>query len=528
VCAALLAACSPLYLWAQQEARPYALATLFAVASFYALLRILADHSPGPAASSRRSRQLGWGTLYILSTLAMLATHYHTFQLLPAYAAIYVLARGHRKGGTWWAVLATGTAAGAIALYGLREILPPSDIPGYSFVPLGTLVQDVLRSFPLGVSGTKLVLYQWTSVGLLLSALIILLIRPGRPSRRRAAYLLLCFALPVIEMYAFSHVRPVYMNIRHLIFASPFYYLLLAAGVAQARHIRLGKALRVPIVVPVGVAMAMLLVGMGLSTRTYFADPHYDKEDHRGWGEYLTEHVRPGDAVIVYPGAVYELYTYYSSSPAAYYGFPLRFGVSAEETVRRLVEIGKQYDRVWVAHSLTPAWAYRDDVTLDWLKENALQIAHAEFGGHLNTFPVYAFSLEPMITGALPEEATALGLDFGGQLCLLGFHSIDESVAAGQPLRLSLHWSAEQPPDQEYRFTLSLTDEAGYTWASLDYVPYDGTYPPADWPVGRIVRDDVDIDVPPGAPPGRYELIRSTRPTTVALPWPYERWTAGS
>ena len=518
VCAALLAACSPLYLWAQQEARPYALATLFAVASFYALLRMLADHPPGLPASSRPSRQLGWGALYILSTLAMLATHYHTFQLLPAYAAIYLLARGHQKGRTWWAVLATVAAAGAIALYGLREIMPQSDIPGYSFVPLGTLVQDVLRSFPLGVSGTKLVLYQWTSTGLLLVALIILFIRPGRPSRRRAAYLLVCFALPVIEMYAFSHIRPVYMNIRHLIFASPFYYLLLAAGFSQARHIGLGKVIRIPVVVLVGVAIAMLLVGMGLSTRTYFADPQYDKEDHRGWGEYLTEHVRPGDVVLVYPGAVYELYTYYSSSPAPYYGFPTDFGASAEKTVRRLVEIGKEFDRVWIAHSLTPGWAYRGDVTLEWLKENALQVAHAEFGGHLNTFPVYAFSLEPMIADALPQEASPLALDFGGEVHLLGVHSIDESVTAGHPLRLSLYWSAARALSQEYRFALSLTDEAGYTWASLDYVPYDGTYPPTRWPSDRIVRDDIDIELPPGTPPGSYSLHVSVYPADGSGP----------
>jgi len=296
VCAALLAACSPLYLWAQQEARPYALATLFGLTSFYALLRLLADRPPESVATRHRSSQLGWGALYVLATAAMLGTHYMSLQLLPAYGAIYLLARGHRKGRAWWALLAAGATALAVGLYGLLEILARSDIARQNFVPLPTLVQDVLRSFPLGVSGTELVLYQWIAFGLLLAALGILFTRPEAPLRRRAVYLLLCFVVPVIEMYAFSYFRTVYMNIRHLIFASPFYYLLLAAGIAQARHIRLGKALRVPIVVPVGVAMAMLLVGMGLSTRTYFADPHYDKEDHMAFPSALVSAQRKPSA----------------------------------------------------------------------------------------------------------------------------------------------------------------------------------------------------------------------------------------
>ena len=46
VLAAGLGALSPLYLWSQQEARPYALGTVLATASFYALMRMLGG-SPG-------------------------------------------------------------------------------------------------------------------------------------------------------------------------------------------------------------------------------------------------------------------------------------------------------------------------------------------------------------------------------------------------------------------------------------------------------------------------------------------------
>ncbi|HUT19878.1 MAG TPA: hypothetical protein VM366_12040, partial [Anaerolineae bacterium] len=53
---------------------------------------------------------------------------------------------------------------------------------------------------------------------------------------------------------------------------------------------------------------------------------------------------------------------------------------------------------------------------------------------------------------------------------------------------------------------------------SLDYVPYDGTYPPTDWPADRIVRDDIDIDIPPGTPPGSYSLHVSVYPADGSGP----------
>jgi hypothetical protein len=486
VCAALLGACSPLYLWAQQEARPYALVTLFAVTSFYALIRTLFDRSSDLRTDAHPVHRMSWSALYVLSTVAMLATHYHALLLLPAHGAMYLLAQRHHRGRTFWALLATGVVAGVIALYGLRKIAPRGEIPTYVFIPLGTLLQDVLRSFPLGVSGTRLVLFQWVSVGMLLAALIVLFTRPKRSSRRYAACLLLCFALPV-------------------------------AGAARAYSVQSSRKTRISIGALAGLAMGILLVGMGLSTYTFFVDPLYDKEDHRAWGRYLDEHVRPNDVVFVYPGAVYELYRYYTSSTAPYYGIPL-LGASPEQTLQYVLDIARHYDRLWIAHSLTPSWAYSRDITLDWLREQAVQIALVKFQGHANRFPVYAFSLEPPVTASLPAEARPLALDFGGQLRLLGSRAVSEQVLAGRPLQLSLYWSATRILDRGYRFTLSLRDSAGTSWSSLDYVPYKGMYPLAQWPLDGIVRDDIDIDIPPGTPPGRYWVNVSVYPADRSGP----------
>jgi 4-amino-4-deoxy-L-arabinose transferase-like glycosyltransferase len=492
--AALLGAISPLYLWAQQEARPYALGTTLAALSLYALMRLL----PAPAADSgaqRRGQKTGWDLVYACSTLALLATHYHGTLLLLPQGLIALVARARHKGRLLAGLLVAGLAAGGALVWVLRVVMPPVDLPGYTFVPLGVLLQDVFRSFPLGISGDTLGVFPWVSAGLLLAALGILIVRRRRASWQYAAYAALCCLLPIAEIYAVSFVRPAYMNIRHLIFASPFYYILLGAGVAEARQVHVR--------VPVHLALGALLVGMLLSTHVYRTQ--FAKEDHRGWGRYLSEHVRPGDLVLVNPGAIGELYFYYVQSQAPYYGFPL-LDAGKEDTLDLLQQLAEENDRVWVAQSLTPYWANPGNLALKWLRQHATQIAFADFDSANTVVQADAFRLHPPVIAALPEAAAPLALDFEERLRLLGWDSTADQAVSGHTLQLSLYWSAPQALDQEYRIALSLGDDEGYAWAARDYAPCAGTFATVQWPAGAIVRDDVDLDLPPGIPPGRYRL----------------------
>jgi len=542
----LLGTLSPLYLWAQQEARPYALGTLLATASFYALIRILHHHpSPTPVAHRsrmQRVREMGWQAAYLLSAVAMLITHYQSLLLLAAQAVIVLVAQSHRRRRLLWAPLIASIVAVAVFAWGLRMMPRQASIPGYEFITLGTLLHDVLRSFPLGISGTGLALFQWVGTGLLSAAFVILIARGRNTPWQHTLYLYLCFLMPIGEIYALSFVRPAYMNVRHLIFASPFYYLLLAASLSQARHLRVRLPLalsrsrtapreivparragtprsgcRTPrmrdpgraVLALLSLAMGILLVGMVVSTYTYLTG--YAKEDHRGWGRYLSDHIRPDDFVLINPGAISELYFYYVESEVSWYGFPL-INAGKEQTIAQLQEIMNQHDRVWVAQSLTPHWANPGNVTLEWLRENALRIAFADFYSASTTVQAHAFRLKPPLLERMPESVSPVALDFDDQLHLLGLSSPMEHVAAGHTLQLSLYWSATRPLNRDYRVTLSLSDDTGISWTSLDYAPTAGAYPTSQWAADRIVRDDVDLDVPPGVPPGSYRLKLSVYP----------------
>jgi hypothetical protein len=245
------------------------------------------------------------------------------------------------------------------------------------------------------------------------------------------------------------------------------------------------------------------IAGMLLSTQAYLSA--YLKEDHRGWGRYLSQHVRPDDLVLINPGASAQLYFYYVKSPARWYGFPL-LNTGPEPTLEQIAELAANNDRLWIAQSMTPHWANRGDLALNWLHENAMLLDGDHFYSANTTVLAELFQLKPALLDALPDHAVPVPLDFGERLSLLGTHATTDAVVSGETLKLSFYWSALEPLDQAYRMTVSLKDDRGRTWLQLDRAPFAGAYPTDRWPSNQIVRDDLDVDVPLGTPPGRYWL----------------------
>jgi len=79
-------------------------------------------------------------------------------------------------------------------------------------------------------------------------------------------------------------------------------------------------------------------------------------------------------------------------------------------------------------------------------------------------------------------------------------------VAAGDTIHLDLLWQMERPTGVDYRVTARLVGEEGSLWAVRDSAPADGTYPTSMWDPGEIVRDQLNLAIPPETPPGHYDL----------------------
>jgi hypothetical protein len=119
-----------------------------------------------------------------------------------------------------------------------------------------------------------------------------------------------------------------------------------------------------------------------------------------------------------------------------------------------------------------------------------------------------------------------LDVVFGDQAALLGYR-LDRApgdlalfTAASLPawnpwplattyperLRVTLLWQARRQMGASYKVFVHLEDETGARRAQADAVPLSGVYPTSRWSVGETVRDYLDLDLPPGLPPGRYVL----------------------
>ncbi len=111
--------------------------------------------------------------------------------------------------------------------------------------------------------------------------------------------------------------------------------------------------------------------------------------------------------------------------------------------------------------------------------------------------------------------------DFGVATALEPF-APTESFAPGRTARVTLDWRAESAVN-DFIVRLQLYDPAGRLVAQQDERPLRGLYAASQWQPGEYVSDVHNFLIPPGAPPGTYQLKLQTldastkQPTSGAL-----------
>jgi 4-amino-4-deoxy-L-arabinose transferase-like glycosyltransferase len=506
--AAALTALSPMYLWYGQEVRNYALVALLSLLSFYLFFRAFFDPEAPPALRGRWT----WVVAWILVSMGLVATHYLGALLVVLQLVALGLDFGRQSGNRRLLLLIIALVLVATLVPLTYVLLTRSGVgerPGFEFVSLPVLLRDLLNSFGLGPSADVGLWYVLLIDLLFLLFLIwglVWLVRPGASARNRTAGLLLSgyLFLPILVLFLFSFVLPVYMNSRHLILISPAFYLLVAVGLTRWQ----GR------MAWVAALCALLMVGGVIySTYNYFYNPGYDKDHHREWGEYLRAHVRPGDVVVVNPPHIAELYDYYASSEVPWIGLPL-LGGSRQDTKDRLEGLLEQYDRVWLALSRTPPWGDRGRVPQNWLNENAFRLSRESFQSYASAILATSYLREWPSVSSLPDDAQPLGVRYTPELRLEGYRLASES-RSGDLLQVQLYWATDDYLAEQYSVLLRLVDEIGHIWGQDEGCPYDGLYPMWQWQPNLTLRDEHGISISPGTPPGQYqlELILVSRPS---------------
>jgi mannosyltransferase len=497
--AALFGAISPLYLWYSHEARMYTMLTFLGLLSFYTLLRMLIPNVKRQTSNVKYPiSNIQLSIVYILSSAAMLATHYLGFLVLLVELVVFF---SFLRRARWWRVAIPVLGVILIALpilyYGFST-LPKGEMAGFRFIPLLELLRDVSNSFSLGISvkAKQVLAVHWVFRSIFLIGSLTIVWRAFRPLSPKALSALIYLFVPVFSIYLLSHVQPAYMNIRHLMAASPAFYLILAVGLVTIKS-------KWPLIF--ASCLALMVVGSAHSTQQYFYNEKYAKDDHRAWGEYLKAHAQPGDIIVVDPPHISQLYRYYADAGLPWTGLP-RLVSPDEDTVSALEVLMTEYDRIWLAFSYTPPWGDPERLPKKWLEENAFLVDERNFHSYASLVQTFCFLTNSPVLDTLPEVQHPVEANFEDKLLFLGYDLKGRPAAAGQFLHLSLYWKAQQELREDYGVSLRLLDGENRLWGRADRAPLNGHYPTSQWQPGQIVKDDYELLVDVGTPPGWYSL----------------------
>ncbi|MFH1929338.1 MAG: glycosyltransferase family 39 protein [Chloroflexota bacterium] len=491
--AAGLGAVSPFYLWYAQEARMYTMVTCLGLLSAYVLGRALEG--------GRRS----WYITFVILAAAMLYTHYFAFLLLAFEGLAWLLGTlRNRRWRSIWVFALVGAMCLPLLGYAVYRLASGPEM-GRVYVPLFSILGDSLNSFALGLSVR---MWQVYPLDLLFLVMYVLGVWSSSADHewqgtQRRFFLLGYVFVPILGLYLSSLVKPFYMGSRYVIIASPGFYLGVAAGLNFLLHHR-GRFVAVLSVL----CSLLLFAGIGYSTYNYFFDEHYGtKEDHRSSARYVEAHGRPGDLVVVDAPENMPAFRHYYGGELPAIGLPgvAMSGRSDPVSISRdLEQEAGDYRRIWLVQCRT-MFSDPDELVHRWLEEHTFKLDEVNFRSYGSDAQVYLYQPESPVTDQLPAMQCSEIAEFGGELTLLGYDLPSMPLAVHESAVMTLYWRAKTESSAEYKVSLQLVDDEGTLWAQRDRVPFY-FFPTTLWPVGQIIRQEHELTIPPGTPPGEYRL----------------------
>lgn len=219
--------------------------------------------------------------------------------------------------------------------------------------------------------------------------------------------------------------------------------------------------------------------------------------DEHGQGEGATPEAR----AIVGPGVAQDLgtvATWYRDSFGPYYGGPT-VPLSAQRVADPEVW-GRANFVVLYLNMIQRNWPAQ--VVEYFSFQRPLYEARAHGLDYVRVYP------GPALRDAdLAKAANRADLDFQGNARLVGYNLETPEVPAGQAGVLALYWQAGEPfPAPDFTVRLSITDADGYEWGESDSEPVGGLFPVDQWQQDQLLRDVHQMTVPPGTPPGEYDV----------------------
>jgi hypothetical protein len=234
------------------------------------------------------------------------------------------------------------------------------------------------------------------------------------------------------------------------------------------------------------------------------------KEAWRQSVAYLAEHAMSNHGILIHPDWVRYPFQYYFHGPGQTY--------AAFSTVTPETELDGPLQGVVSDHPVI--WLIQSH--LDGPDPNHLveQWFAARYPLVTELYPP-GISLKGYAPGyqldTLPPEATPTSIQFANGLRLLGYQA-DPVVAATDELfhppsgwaHVTLYWTATRPIGADVTPFVNLVGTDGVWGVSLERAT-DALklYPTSRWVVSpaKIIRHDLDVNLNPLTPPGKYQLV---------------------
>ena len=109
----------------------------------------------------------------------------------------------------------------------------------------------------------------------------------------------------------------------------------------------------------------------------------------------------------------------------------------------------------------------------------------------------------------LPDEIISAShvrqVPFGNSILFLGY-DVDKTRGNADELLVTLYWRCLRPMEQNYRVWLKLVNGVYHIWGQEDSIPVGDRFPTNIWREGAVLRDEHELEILPGTPPGLYHI----------------------
>ena len=499
--AGLLVALNSFSVYYAQEARMYALLSLWAAAALWSFAGFV------------RTSGWRWGLILAVCNAAGLWTHYAYPFVMLAQGGAFVLASLfslHRTtsaadapvgwlAGRWRVFIAANLLTIGLflpwlpAAWGQITTWPSTGQP----VPLVEALGTIVGWLTLGTAYTAAD-SSWVAVALILMVFGLRAVQ-GRSAEAGATLVVVLWtALPAAALLALGLYREA--NLKFLLPAQIGCALWMARGAAMLWALETGSTLPLARAL-LRAAGTLAVLGLGVimwaALRPLYDNPVFQRADYRAIAAAIAAAGGPDDAVILDAPNQEEVFRYYYKGGLPVYPLPAGLGGDDQATRQAVQQVTDTHTQVFAVF-----WgeAERDPnrVVETTLNAEAYE-ANSQWYGDVR--------LVRYITPVELPVAQAVDARFGDHISLVGYALSGTAVSRGGALQVRLYWITDAPVDTRYKVTVQLLNADGALAAQRDSEPGGGLALTTTWRPGETISDRHALIIPDSLTPAQYALI---------------------